>query len=651
MIVGTAGHIDHGKTTLVRALTGVDTDRLKEEKERGISIALGYAYTPLPNGDVLGYIDVPGHERLIHTMAAGASGIDLALLVVAADDGVMPQTREHAAIIERLGIARAAVALTKADRAGPARLAAVRGEIAALLAGTPFAGAPVFALDATRAGVAALRAWLHETAQQVPPRSADGLFRLAVDRVFTLPGHGTVVTGTVLGGQVRVGDTMQVAPSGKPVRVRSIHAQQRPADTGLAGQRCALNLAGIDKDAVGRGDWVADPALVAPSVRLDVALTLLPHADLRLTHWTPLHVHLGTTHQLANAVLLDAEALEPGGTALAQLVFATPVCALPGDRFIVRNAQASLTVGGGRVLDPFAPERRRRTARRLAWLQALREMTDGAGLAPLLAQAAHGIATARLACLTGSGPAGWRLPADALTVPAAGHADACVILATHWQALQRTVLDTMAAFHARMPDEPGLDAGALRRAALAGAPALPDAAWAALLDTLVEQGALRRSGAWLQLPSHAIALSAEDLALAQRIEPMLAAGGYDPPWVRELGTALGVPEDRMRQLLRRMARQGTLHQVVPDLFYADGRVRELATLIATLIGRHGSADAVRFRDATALGRKRAIQILEFFDRVGYTRRVGNGRVLRPGNAWQAARADAAEGGSPPPRDS
>jgi len=638
MIVGTAGHIDHGKTTLVHALTGVDTDRLKEEKARGISIALGYTYTPLPNGDVLGYVDVPGHERLIHTMAAGASGIDLALLVVAADDGVMPQTREHVAIVERLGIARAAVALTKADRAGAARLDAVRGEIAALLAGTPFAGAPVFALDATRAGdagVAALRAWLHEAAQQVPPRGADGLFRLAVDRVFTLPGHGTVVTGTVLGGQVRVGDTMQVAPSGKPVRVRSIHAQQRPADTGRAGQRCALNLAGIDKDAVNRGDWIADPALVAPSVRIDVSLALLPQADLRLAHWTPLHVHLGTTHQLANAVLLDTEALEPGGTALAQLVFAAPVCALPGDRFIVRNAQASQTVGGGTVLDPFAPERRRRTARRLAWLRALREMTEGAGLAPLLAQATHGIATARLACLTGSGPAGWRLPADALTVPAAGHADACVILAAHWQALQRTVLDTLAAFHARLPDEPGLDAGALRRAALAGAPALPDAAWGALLDTLVGQGALRRNGAWLQLPSHAVTLSDEDLALAQRIAPMLAAGGYDPPWVRELAAARNVPEDRMRQLLRRMARQGTLHQIVPDLFYDDGRVRELAALVATLIAQHGSADAVRFRDATALGRKRAIQILEFFDRVGYTRRVGNGRVLRPGNAWQA----------------
>ncbi len=643
MIIGTAGHIDHGKTTLVRALTGVDTDRLKEEKARGISIELGYAYTPLANGDVLGYIDVPGHERLIHTMAAGASGIDLALLVIAADDGVMPQTREHVAIVEQLGIARAVVALTKADRVDKARIRQVRREIEGLLSATPFAGAPVFALDATRpddAGVAALHRHLHDVAQQLPPRDAAGLFRLAVDRVFTLPGHGTVVTGTVFGGQVHAGDVMRLAPSGKPVRVRSLHAQQRPAPAGSAGQRCALNLAGIDKEAVSRGDWVVDPALAVPVSRLDVSIALLSDADLRLAHWSPLHVHLGTTHRLANIVLLTAETLGPGGTALAQLVFGAPLHAVPGDRFIVRNAQATRTVGGGCVLDPFAPERRRRTAARLAYLQALRQMTEGAGLAPLLAQAAHGIAVSRLACLTGVGPDGWRLPADAMTLPAQGHGDACVILASHWQALQRALLDALAAFHARLPDEPGPDAGSLRRIAFAGAPSLPEAAWAALVDTLAAHGEIRRNGAWLQLPSHAITLSENDLALAQGILPLLAAGGYDPPWVRDLAAALHVPEERMRLLLRKLARQGALYQVVRDLFYDGARVRELAGRVAALVARHGSVDAIQFRDATGLGRKRAIQILEFFDRVGYTRRVGNARVLRPDSEWQAVHTTA-----------
>jgi selenocysteine-specific elongation factor len=373
MIVGTAGHIDHGKTTLVRALTGVDTDRLKEEKARGISIELGYAYTPLANGEVLGMIDVPGHEKLVHTMAAGACGIDFALLVIAADDGVMPQTREHLAILQLLGVTHGAVALTKTDRVDAPRLAQVRAEIEAWLAATPLAQAPLFETNATRpddTGVAQFKAYLHEVAMTWHARRDDGLFRLAIDRVFTLAGQGTIVTGTVFAGRVSVGDTLRLAPAATPVRVRSIHAQNRAAETGHAGQRCALNLAGIDKDAIARGDWIVDERLAEPSERLDVELTLLADAGLTLQHWSPLHVHIGTLHRVAHVALLDGDTLSAGQAARVQLVFDEPVCALPGDRFIVRNAQASRTVGGGRVLDPFgwtrAPSNRCSNRRRAA---------------------------------------------------------------------------------------------------------------------------------------------------------------------------------------------------------------------------------------------------------------------------------------------
>ena len=370
MIVGTAGHIDHGKTTLVRALTGVDTDRLKEEKARGISIELGYAYTPLDNGDVLGFIDVPGHEKLVHTMAAGASGIDFGLLVVAADDGVMPQTREHLAILSLLGVARGAVALTKADRADAAQLAAARDGIAALTAGTFLDGAPVFELCAARAGDAGterLRRHLHEAAQALGQRRDDGLFRLAVDRVFTLAGHGTVVTGTAHAGLARAGDEsadLRLMPAGERLRVRGIHAQNRPSETGAAGQRCALNLAGIDKNAIARGDWVADARCFLPSRHVDVELTLLPGGEAdaagaagTVRAWTPLHVHIGAARHLAHAVPLSAETLAPGQSGWAQLVFDAPVCAMPGDRYIVRNAQATRTVGGAACSIPM-----RRTA-------------------------------------------------------------------------------------------------------------------------------------------------------------------------------------------------------------------------------------------------------------------------------------------------
>lgn len=423
MIVGTAGHIDHGKTSLVRALTGVDTDRLKEEKARGISIELGYAYTPLPDGEVLGFIDVPGHEKLIHTMAAGAVGIDFALLVIAADDGIMPQTREHLAILSMLGVRRGVVALSKADRVDAARLAAVTQEISQWLANTPFAEAETVPVSATTpgdTGVAALREQLTQAAQALhssgnAARREDALFRLAVDRVFTLAGHGTVVTGTAFAGTVRVGDNLTVMPQGLPVRVRSVHAQNRSVEAGRAGERCALNLAGVERDQLRRGNWIVAAGLPGPSTHVDVELHWLEDSA-PLTQWFPLHVHVGTTHGQARTVLLEGDTLAPGGAMRVQLVFDTPVCTMPGDRFIVRNPQATATVGGGRVLDPAAPERRRRSAARLAWLDAVARALDGEGLDALLAQAAFGLTSEQVIALTGLPAGQWQWPANAVVL-------------------------------------------------------------------------------------------------------------------------------------------------------------------------------------------------------------------------------------------
>ncbi|WP_269506333.1 selenocysteine-specific translation elongation factor [Burkholderia sp. IMCC1007] len=641
MIVGTAGHIDHGKTTLVRALTGVDTDRLKEEKARGISIELGYAYTPLENGDVLGLIDVPGHEKLIHTMAAGASGIDFALLVIAADDGVMPQTREHLAILQLLGVTHGAVALTKCDRVDAARLSAVRDEIAAWLHGSTLDGAPIFETCATRAddpGVAALKQHLAEAALAWRAGRDDGLFRLAVDRVFTLAGQGTVVTGTAFAGRVATGDTLAIVRTGDAARVRSIHAQNRPVDTGRAGERCALNLAGVDKADIERGDTVADARLAATSPRLDVELTLLADAGLTLTHWAPLHVHLGTLHRVAHVALLDGDTLAGGQKMRVQLVFDEPVFALPGDRFIVRNPQATRTVGGGRVLDPFGPARKRRTPARRAWLDALAVWLDERRLDALLAQAPLGIPRATLMHLTGFAPDELALPDDALAIGQrdAASNDGTVMARTHWHALQARAIDTLRAYHERMPDEQGLDAARLRRMA---APLAGDALWRALVDALVAGGDVARSGPWLHLPSHSVSFDARDEALAQQLLPLIHAGRFDPPWVRDLARDTGAAEDAVRALLRKLARRGDVHQIVRDLFYHADVVRELAGLVAHLAPtRGGGLDAATFRDATGLGRKRAIQILEFFDRVGYTRFHRDLHFLRPDSGWVGIQA-------------
>ena len=635
MIVGTAGHIDHGKTTLVRALTGVDTDRLKEEKSRGISIELGYAYTALEGGDVLGIIDVPGHERLVHTMVAGASGIDFALLVIAADDGVMPQTREHLAILELLGVSRGAVALTKVDRVDAARVQQVRAEIETALAATRLQAArifPVNATDSNDSGTEALRRYLHEAAAEFPLRRDRRLFRLAVDRVFTLSGHGTVATGTVFSGQIAVGETINIMPSGTAVRVRGLHVQNRAANSGRAGQRCAVNLAGVDTDAVTRGDWLADPRVFAPSPRVDVRLNLLAldgDRSRQLLSRTSLHVHLGTGHHVAQVVPLEEEEVIRGESTRVQLVFGKAVCATPGDRFIVRDAQATHTLGGGVVLDPAAPARKRRSAERLRWLSAVESLLAGGGVAALLDAAPYGLKTSDLVRLTGLSSEDIPLPEEAVTIDAGK--ERFVFHPQHWSDLRDRALAALQRFHSEVPDEPGPDIGRLRRIAL---PELPDALWRALIATLVYERLVVRSGPWLHLPEHSVALSDEDRVLAQKLQPLIVAGKFDPPWVRDLAAASREPEERVREVLRKSVTQGTVYQVVRDLFYDRECVGELAAIITQLAREHGGVDAAQYRDALGLGRKRTVQILEFFDRVGYTRRVKDSHILRHDSGWR-----------------
>ena len=622
MIVGTAGHIDHGKTTLVKALTGVDCDRLKEEKARGITLDLGYAYAPLPNGETLGFVDVPGHEKLVHNMLAGATGIDFALLVVAADDGPMPQTREHLEIVELLGIRLGAVALTKIDIVAVDRQKQAKTEIAEMLAGTALADAPVFPVCAASGeGLAALQAHLQAAAAALGQRPTTGGFRLAIDRCFTLSGAGTVVTGTAFSGQVRVGDMLTVSPLGKTVRVRSLRVQDTPAESGQAGQRIALALAGIEKAEVQRGQWVIAPALHAPIRRFDARLRVLA-GQPALKHWTPVHLHLGAIDVPARVALLGVDEIAPVSENLAQITVDRDIGTLAGDRFILRDASARHTIGGGTVLDIFPPARKKRSPERLAMLAALADPDPAVALRLAAEQQVAGV----------------DLPPHALNrnLPAAALEALCQRLElkrvgdlafapARWQDLEVRLLAALAAEHERAPDMPGVERDRLRRLTL---PTLSRPAFDALLAAPLANGRIAQTHAWLHLPEHRVQLAAADRDLWQTLKPLLDAAPYGPPRVRDVAKATGIAEDTVRALFKRVARFGEAYPVAHDHYFTAEAVADLARRVAALNARDGHARAAPLRDEIGGGRKVAIHILEFFDRIGYTRRVRDTHILR-----------------------
>jgi selenocysteine-specific elongation factor len=620
MIVGTAGHIDHGKTALVKALTGVDADRLKEEKARGITIDLGYAYSDLGSGHQLGFVDVPGHERFVHNMLVGATGIDAALLVVSAVEGIKPQTVEHLQIVDLLGLDRGIVALTKADLADDDQILDRMAEVETLLSSTSLAGAEIIPVSAlTGQGVDELKAKLLALGES--GKGASGFARLAVDRCFVLSGAGVVVTGTVHAGEIKVDDRLLLTPSGLEARVRSLHAQNRPAEIGRAGERCALNLTGarLSKDAIRRGDWIVSPELHAPTDRIDVRLRLLASEAHPLKHWSPVHIHLGAAHVMGRVALLEGEKLAPAGTALAQLVLEEKVGALAGDRVILRDPSATRTIAGAMVIDPFGPPRNRRAERRLAQLGALGE-ADGEALARLLRLEASHVDLARFGQSRNLRPAEVeKLLQAAEGVGLAGFG----FLATTLARARQDVVDTLKAFHESKPDAPGLQAERLRVGLKQRWPA---PVFQALLDQEVRAKTVVVDGPFLRLPGHSLTLGARDEALWKKISAEMARDRFKPPRVRDFAQAYGAPEPDVRKLLQRLGKLGRVVELAPDHYFLRPTVAEMIG-IAHAFGHDFTA--AEFRDKLDNGRKVAIQILEFFDRQGITVRRGDLRRTVP----------------------
>ena len=630
LVLGTAGHIDHGKSALVKALTGTDPDRLPEEKERGVTIELGFARLELPSGRSMGVVDVPGHEKFVRQMVAGATGIDVVLLVVAADDGVMPQTREHLAIIDLLGISRGVVAVTKSDLADEEWLALVRTDVERLLVGTSIAGAPIVAVSArTGAGLPELLAQLDRVAAQSPGRHAELPMRLPVDRVFTIAGAGTVVTGTMWSGTARRDDAIEVLPGDAQGRVRGVQVHGSAVEVAEAGQRVAVNLTGIERDEIARGDVIAAPGTLTVTDRFDARFTFLgvPGDERPFVSGTRVHVDHGTREVLGRVLLMDAETMAPGSSALAQVRLEEPLAPRYDDRFIVRSYSPVYTVGGGVVLDVLPPRRTTLKPHERELLEAL---------------VAHDLAGAAVGLLAARGlPMSSAEVASALGLVRSTVADemnraklARLKVGSETYFVTPEALDMLVdaverellAFHAANPMATGIATVALRD--LVDRRIEPRIFDAVLAEAGARGVAVVEAGRAHHPQAAVSALTAERDAEAA-LEVVLDRQGLEPATVAELAGEVGQDPGVVRKVLGRMAAEGRVVRVSSELHFSASAFAVARARLGDYLAEHPEgATAAQLRDALGVSRKYAIPLLEQFDAQGFTKRSGDLRVLR-----------------------
>ncbi|TDA70646.1 MAG: selenocysteine-specific translation elongation factor [Clostridia bacterium] len=627
IIVGTAGHVDHGKTVLVRALTGVDTDRLREEKERGISIELGFAPLTLPSGRTLGLVDVPGHERFIRQMLAGAGGMDLVMWVVAADEGVMPQTREHLDIINLLRVKRGVLVLTKVDLVDGDWLDLVEEEVREAVAGTVLEHAPLVRVSAvTGQGIDDLREILDREAAATPPKEAGGLARLPVDRVFKVAGFGTVVTGTLWSGRLKVGQNVALMPQGLITRVRGLQVHGRGVEEGVAGQRVAVNLAGVEVGQLERGCVVTEPGAFAPTTRLDAELYLLPTARA-LAHRTRVRLYLGTAEAFGRVLLLDRDEMAPGETAFVQLVLEETVVAARGDRFVLRSYSPMTTIGGGEVVEARVRRHKRYRPEVLASLAVRRQGDPAALVRETLAAAAAPVSWPELAERAGIQEPDLRELLPQLV--AAGQAEVleaegtrlavAADLMRQWEARLRQAL---ADYHRQYPLRPGLPRESLRSRLFSR---LEGRQFLACLSHWEREGRIKTDGAFVFLADFSPRPAPEEEPWLAGVREAYRAGWQQPPDWHEV--TVGLPAEKAEELLAYLVRQGDLVKVAEDLYFHREAVEAAQEQIAAYIRQHGGILLGEARDLLASSRKYILPLLEYFDRIKFTKRVGDKRIL------------------------
>jgi len=629
-IIGTAGHIDHGKTSLVKALTGQDTDRLKEEKERGISIDLGFAHLDLADGTRAGVVDVPGHERFIRNMLAGAHGIDLVLFTVAADDGVMPQTEEHLDILHLLGVQRAIFVITKADLTSDARIREVEEEIQILTSGTSLEKSPIIPFSfVTGRGLDKIRTQIAQVLQSGEKRSSRGYFRLPVDRVFVLQGHGLIVTGTALSGEVRIGDRVRCLPGDQLFRVRSLQVHNRPVETATWGQRIALNLSGQDRPSIERGHVICHEKITLTSDRFDAFLEVRPTATTGIKNHQSVRVHLGTAERLAKLILLGSQVkVGPKQSTFCQIALSEPLLALREDHFIIRDETAQRTLGGGVVIHPWAKKHKRREP---ALREKLESLQGGelAGLVHLFLNESDNFALsiAPLQQFLNLREDEFQGRVERMETIRVFNFEGEKLYATEdkWRRLKGELLGALRGFHAAHPLLPGMDMEELRDK-LPGriAPRL----FRAFVEQLETEKMVVRDASLLRLSEHKIRLRDEERTLVERINALLRSHPLAPPDLKQIEQEIGIGRAKLGEVIRVMEREKSVVRVSAELYFLADSIEKLKAELCEHLSRNGDITPATFRDLFGTTRKYTIPLLEYFDREGITVRVGDVRRLK-----------------------
>ena len=630
VILGTAGHIDHGKTSLVKALTGVDTDRLKEEKERGITIELGFTFLDLPSGIRLGIIDVPGHEKFVKHMVGGVWGIDLVALVIAADEGVMPQTREHLDICKLLGVKKGLIVLTKIDLVDEDLLELVKEEVSEIVQDTFLRGAPILSVSSvTGQGIPQLASTLDHLSQEIEGRPADGLFRLPIDRVFTMKGFGTIVTGTMISGSLSLGETVQILPSGTEGKVRNLQVYNRSVERAVAGERTAVNLQGIEMSAIERGDVLIRPNTLRPTQLIEAYLEYLPDAPRPLKHRTKARFHIGTALTHASVFLLDREELSPGEGGFVQLRLERPVVALPQDRFVIRGSAAIQTVGGGTILDSHPDKHRRFSPSVIADLSLLKDGTNEQALRQHIRHSGMGGITLedllnRVEVSPGEIQANIRKMAEKGDLLFIDPEKLKVIEKGQYQGLRELVLARLGEFHRRSPMKSGLSKEELRTKL---PPEVDIKLFQILINQLIQSKEVVLEKDKLRLPVHQIS-SADEKGLVKRVEASVLKGGLQPPSPKELSEEWSEREEEVRAIFEHLTHEGVLVKIKGEIYVHRVSFENLKEELVAYLKSHQEITTPQFKEMTRASRKYAIPLIEYFDQSKLTLRIGEKRVLR-----------------------